>query len=113
MKMQAIKQQVYRLTCTSNTKQLKLQRYDLTYGRDLRYKQQWQEILQQLKELRASGQDFSLADLEQSEQMLKDSLFTVGRLSGMSDDALEIEWQRIQLEAQFNAQFGDIHIEQL
>ena len=109
MKMQAIKQSVYRLTCTSNTKQLKLQRYDLTYGRDLRFKKQWQEILQQLKELRASGQDFSLADLEQSEQMLKESLFTVGRLSGMSDDALEIEWMRIKLEAQFS----DIHIEQL
>jgi len=109
MKMQTIKQQVYRLTCTANTKQLKQQRYDLTYGRDLRFKKHWMAILQQLKELRANGQDFSLADLEESEQMLKASLFEVGRLSGMSDDALEIEWMRIKLETQFS----DIHIEQL
>lgn len=113
MKIQAIKQSVYTLTCCPTTKQLKKERCDLTVGRDLRYKQQWQEILDLLKELRANGQDFSLADLEESEQMLKESLFTVGRLAGLSDDQIEVDWQRIELEVQFEAQFGDIHIEEL
>ncbi len=109
MKLQAIKQQVYQLTCTSNTQQLKKERADLTAGRDLRYKAQWLEILEQLKALRASGQDLSLADLEASEQMLHDSLFEVGRMAGLSDREIKVDWQRIQLEAQFS----DIHIEQL
>lgn len=100
-KIYKIKQQVYSLTSTKNTKQLQQERPDLTSGRDLRYKAQWLAILEQLKALRASGQDLSLADLEVSEQMLHDSLLSFG--------FTEIDWQRIKLEAQF----ADIHIEQL
>ena len=46
-----------------------------------------------------------------SEQMLKNSLFAVGRMSGLSDREIELDWQRICLDAQFNVQFADIHIE--
>lgn len=107
--MQAVKQEVFSLTCTGNTKQLKKERPDLTHGRNLRYKIQWLEILRQLKALRTQKLDMSIHDLEQSEQMLKESLYKVGCLIGQSDDQIEVEWQRIKLEAQF----GDIHIEEL
>lgn len=109
MKMQEIKKEVFSLTCTTNTQQLKKERPDLTDGRDLRYKEQWTEILEKLKVLREQGQDMSLSDLEQSEQMLKESLFEVGHIAGLSNDQIEIDWQRIKLEAQF----GDVHIEEL
>jgi hypothetical protein len=109
MKLQAIKQEVFSLTSTSNTQQLKKERPDLINGRDLRYKAQWLEILEQLKDLRTQELDLSLTDLEQSEQMLKNSLFEVGHISGLDENQIEIDWQRIKLEAQF----GDIHIEEL
>lgn len=107
--MQMLKQEVYNLTQTLNTRQLKKERPDLAAGRDLRYKAQWAEILENLKALRAEGQDISLADLQASEKMLKQSLAKVGRLSGLSSQAIETDWQRIKLEAQFS----DIHIEEL
>lgn len=109
MKMQEVKQEVYRLTCTKNTKQLRRERSDLVEGRDLRYKAQWIEILEKVKELRDKGLDMSLEDLDQSEQMLKESLYSVGRMAGLDDGKIEIDWQRIKLEAQF----GDVHIEEL
>ena len=97
------------MTQTVNTKQLQQERPDLTAGRDLRYKAQWTEILDKLKVLRIRGQDISVADLHESERMLKQSLVKIGRLSGLSEQDIETDWQRIQLEAQF----GDIHIEEL
>jgi cell division protein FtsL len=54
-------------------------------------------------------QDISLEDLEKSEQMLKDSLFKIGHMAGLSNDQLEADWQRIKLEASSR----DIHIEEL
>jgi hypothetical protein len=109
MKLQALKQEVFSLTCTANTVQLRKEHPDLTEGRDLRYKIQWFGILERLKTLRSQGLELSLIDLEESEQMLKKSLFTVGVLTGLSDTQIEADWQRIKLEAQF----GDIHIEEL
>ncbi len=109
MKMQEIKQEVFSLTCTSNTQQLKKERPDLTEGRDLRYKEQWMEILEKLNVLREQGQDMSLSDLEQSEQMLKESLFEVGHITGLSNDQIEIDWQLLKREAESR----DIHISEL
>jgi hypothetical protein len=109
MKMQELKQAVFELTCTQNTQQLRQQRPDLTQGRDLRYKAQWEEVLGNLKALRQEGLDLSLGDLERSEQMLKKSLVTVGRLSGLADEQIESDWQRLKLEAQF----ADVRIEDL
>jgi hypothetical protein len=109
MKLQIVKQTVFSLTCTLSTKQLKQERPELTKGRDLRYKAEWVEILKKIKTLRTQDLDMSLTDLEQSEEMLKASLFRVGRISGLGDEELELDWQRIQLEVQF----GDIHIEEL
>ncbi len=109
MNLNSIKKQVYSLTSTQNTQQLKKQRPDLVKGKDLRYKLHWQTILEQVKQRRAENLDFSLNDLEASDKMLKESLFKVCQLSGMDDETIEIEWQRIQLEAQFS----DIHIEEL
>ncbi len=42
-------------------------------------------------------EDISLADLYRSEQMLKESLFTVGYIAGLNDEQLETDWQRIKL----------------
>lgn len=109
MKLKIIKQEVYHLTDTNSTKQLKKERSDLTLGKDLRYKAHWLEILEQIKSLREQNLDISLEDLEASEKMLKESLFTVGRMAGLKDKKIEIDWQRIQLETQFT----DIHIEEL
>jgi hypothetical protein len=104
-----VKQEVFKLTCTVDTKRLKQERPDLTNGKDLRYKEQWLVILDRVKDLRTQGLDLSLADLDDSEQMLKESLFNVGRMAGLNEDRLGIDWQRIKL----NSQFSDIHIEEL
>ncbi len=109
MKLKAIKQEVYYLTCTKNTQQLKKERADLTAGKDLRYKVQWLAIVEQIKLLREKSLDISLKDLEKSEQMLKESLFIFGRMAGLEDKKIEVDWQRIQLETKFS----DIHIEEL
>ena len=109
MKMQDIKQKVLSLTCTTNTQQLKKERPDLTQGRDLRYKEQWVEIQIKVKRLQEQGQDMSLEDIEQSEQILKNSLFEIGHIAGLSNDQIEIDWQRIKVASQF----GDVHIEEL
>jgi hypothetical protein len=109
MKIQSVKQEVFSLTYTSNTTQLKKERPDLTEGKDLRYKIQWIEILKQLKALRTQVLDISLVDLEQSEKMLKESLFKIGHLANLNNERIETDWQRIKLEAQFS----DIHIENL
>jgi hypothetical protein len=109
MKLKAIKQEVYNLTCTKNTQQLKKERYDLTKGKDLRYKIHWLDILEQIKLLREQNLDISVKDLEESENMLKESLFIVGRIAGLDEEKIEIDWQRIKLETQLT----DIHIEEL
>lgn len=108
MKMAEVKQEVYKLTGTETTKELKKEHPELTEGLDLRYKDHWLSILEQVRALKKIP-DISLAELEQSEQMLKESLFKVGAMAGLSHDELEIDWQRIQLEAQV----ADIHIEEL
>jgi hypothetical protein len=51
--------------------------------------------------------DLSLEDLEKSEQMLKQSLFKVGRMANVSDREIEEDWQRIQQSEK------DIRIEDL
>jgi hypothetical protein len=121
MNMQSIKQEIYHLTDTKNTQQLKKEHPDLTNEKDLRYKIHWQNILEQVKNLPSLGTrckvsqpsavsfDLSITDLERSEKMLKDSLFKIGKISGLSDRELESDWQRINL----TAQFADIHIEEL
>ena len=109
MKLIEIKQEVYNLTQTRDTRQLKKERPDLTLGKDLRYKSHWLEILHQTKILKKQSIDISIEDLDRSEKMLKQSLLTVGRMAGLNDSKIEIDWQRIQLETQFT----DIHIEEL
>lgn len=109
IKLRQMKQEIYQLTQTINTKQLKTERSDLVQNKDLRYKSHWQEILQQLKFERAQGEDISLKDLEASENMLRKSLIAVGELAGLNESEITVDWQRIKLENQFS----DIHIEEL
>ena len=108
MKMAVVKQEVYKLTNTKTTQGLKKEHPTLTQGRDLRYKAHWMSILEELHALKQIP-DISLTDLEQSEHMLKESLFKVGSMAGLSKNELELDWQRIQLEAHVT----DIHIESL
>ncbi|MEM6613343.1 MAG: hypothetical protein AAF652_14010 [Cyanobacteria bacterium P01_C01_bin.72] len=49
MKINQLKQQVYQLTATKNTKQLKSNRAELTTGKDLRIKTSWVAIYSTLK----------------------------------------------------------------
>jgi hypothetical protein len=109
MKILEIKQEVFTLTCTTSTKLLRKERPELTNGKDLRYKKYWLEILEDVKSLRDEGLDISIADLNNSEQMLKESLLNVGKMAGLTEEQLNIDWQRIKLESQFS----DIHIEEL
>ena len=109
MKLKQLKQKIYQLTCTANTKQLKKERLDLVKDRDLRYKSHWLQILQQLKIDRELCLDISWRDLEVSEKMLKESLLTVGGIADLTEQEIEIDWQRIKLENQF----ADIHVEEL
>jgi len=53
--------------------------------------------------------DLSLDDLSRSEQMLKDSLFKVGRMAGLSDAQLFADWQQINQQTSES----DIHIDEL
>ncbi|HIK45432.1 MAG TPA: hypothetical protein IGR64_11190 [Leptolyngbyaceae cyanobacterium M65_K2018_010] len=108
MKLAGVKQEVYRLTGTETTQELKKDHPELTQGRDLRYKAHWIKILEQVRALKQTP-DLSLADLEASELMLKESLFKVGSMAGLTSDELELDWQRIQLASQT----ADIHIEEL
>ncbi len=96
MKLKSIKQEVYHLTSTKNTKQFSQKYSHLTKGKDLRDKSHWLDILEQIRLLREQSLDISLKDLEDSEKMLKESLFTVGKMAGLNKDKLEIDWQRIQ-----------------
>ena len=109
MKLVEIKQQVYQFTCTTNTKQLRKEHPQTTQGKDLRYKNHWIEILDEVKLLRSQNLDISLTDLENSEKMLKKSLLTVGKLVGLNEEKINVDWQKIKLENQFS----DIHIEEL
>ncbi|WP_309734544.1 hypothetical protein [Chamaesiphon sp. OTE_75_metabat_556] len=109
MKISDVKKEIFKLTCIADTKRLKKERPDLTNGKDLRYKEQWLAILDQVKYLQIQGLDLSLADLDDSEQMLKASLFKVGRMARLNECQLDFDWQIINLESQFS----DIHIEQL
>jgi hypothetical protein len=113
MKILEIKQQVYQLTDTTNTDQLKKKYPQLVKHKDLRYKQHWSLLLKELQTLHHNNLDvyfdLSLDDLEKSETMLKESLFTVSRLAGLSDEEIEIDWQRIKLESQVT----NLHLEEL
>jgi hypothetical protein len=109
MKISDAKQEVFKLTCTSNTIKLKQERPDLTNGKDLRYKKQWLSILDLVHSFRIQGLDLSIVDLENSEQMLKKSLFIIGKMVGVNENRLNIDWQVIKLESCFS----DIHIEEL
>jgi hypothetical protein len=109
MKILDIKKEVFQLTCTTDTKELKKDHPNLTNGKDLRYKEQWLKILEDVKFLRNQGSDLSIEDLDESEAMLKESLYTVGKIAGLNEEQLDIDWQRIKLESMFS----DIHIEEL
>lgn len=115
MKLNKIKKDVYKLTCTINTKDLRQQRPELTQGRDLRCKSEWKTILEIVVDLRNQGQDFSIDDLDKSENSLKESLLKIGKLAGLSNENIELDWQRIQLDSQYIIQFNElnIHIEDL
>ena len=63
MKINQLKQEVYRLTSTKNTKQLKFQRPELTRGKDLRTKNSWIAIYSTFKLIDDFHQDRTSRDL--------------------------------------------------
>ena len=63
MKIKQLKQEVYRLTCTKNTRQLKLQKLELTKGKDLRRKDSWIAIYSTFKLIDDFHQDRTSRDV--------------------------------------------------
>ena len=63
MKIKQLKQEVYRLTYTKNTKQLKFQKPELTKGKDLRRKNSWIAIYSTFKLIDDFHQDRTSRDL--------------------------------------------------
>lgn len=57
MKIKQLKQEVYRLTFTKTTKQLKVKKPELTKGRDLRRKDSWISIYSTFKLINDFQQD--------------------------------------------------------
>ncbi len=94
--MRIINAQIAANTEAPAQKELELQRIKDSIGR---YKKVWKEEKNWKMQI-DGNEDISLEDLERSEQMLKKSLFAVGLLTGLSNEQLEIEWQRIKLEAE-------------
>ncbi len=54
-------------------------------------------------------QDLSLEDLDRSEQMLKESLLTIGEMAGLNPEQIESDWEQIKRDAAMK----DIHIEEV
>lgn len=111
MKLQEIKVEVFRLTGIPRTPELKRQRPDLTQGRDLRYKAEWQAILDLLKHQQTLQPDITLDQLDQQEIELQQSLHRIGRVTGLPVKVVDQTWDRIQHTAQANT--VDITLEEL
>lgn len=65
MKIQELKQKVYHLTQTTNTKDLKKSRPELVQGKDLRRKDSWNHIFQALSFTTEFEQDQIEKDIKQ------------------------------------------------
>ncbi|KAI9134006.1 hypothetical protein [Acaryochloris sp. CCMEE 5410] len=111
MKLQEIKVEVFRLTGVPRTPELKRQRPVLTYGRDLRYKAEWLAILDLLKHQQTIQPDITLNQLDQQDIELQQSLHRVGRVTGLSAEAVDKIWKGIQHNSQANS--IDITLEEL
>ncbi|WP_052056138.1 hypothetical protein [Myxosarcina sp. GI1] len=64
MKIKEIKEQVYQLSQTKSTKQLKKERADLVKGRDLRRKQSWTLIFNTLKSINDFYQEITDKEID-------------------------------------------------
>lgn len=109
MKLCEIKLKVFDLLSVTETKQLKKNYPHLVRGKDLRYRVSWSDLLNQLLVIEADVGTVTLETLQETDEYLRQSFFETHRFLGYSDDKIEVEWQRIALEAQFS----DIHIEEL
>lgn len=89
MKLKELKAEAYRRCGVTTTKQLKKQFPHLTKDRDLRFKASWQSIVDDLAD------DLTLADIERSEQEVKQGLHRIGRVTGQSYQDVESIWQTL------------------
>ncbi|MEL7085886.1 MAG: hypothetical protein AAGM36_15465 [Cyanobacteria bacterium J06597_1] len=107
MNINELKAQVYHLSRTGNTRQLKLRYPNIVKNYDLRFKTSWSEVLSSFQIV--AEEDLSLADLEKSELMLHNSLLKIGTIAGLSINSIEKDWLSIKKQAEIE----DIHIEEL
>lgn len=116
-----LKQEVYRLTHTSTTKQFKERFPKYHKRRDLRYKKYWAEILTELiehfSEIDSRVNEFNIASVSlenisnwlntleeadlRSEEKHRQMYFSTGAILGWSVRECEARWSRIQLQAQW------------
>ena len=80
MKINQIKQEVYRLTSTKNTQQLKFKKPELTIGKDLRRKDSWITIYSTFKVIDNFHQDCTSRDVS-----LKHGFKSLDRNSSFND----------------------------
>lgn len=103
MKINQLKQEVYRLTSTKSTKQLKSQRAELTAGKDLRRKDSWLAIYSAFKLVDRFQQDivshqvltkhqFKLLDSSSSFADLLNNVRSLGSLC----DSLELKIDKLE-----------------
>lgn len=119
MKIYEIKQEVFKLTQASSSKQFKQKWPDLHQGRDLRVKKSWACILNQLIEnerLKSEPKDIDiksmkigdlqklLSDSEQTDNLAEEKhrqmYYASGSLLGWSVRDCDIRWKNIKNKAQ-------------
>lgn len=123
MKLKEIKQEVYKITNISTTNMFKEKLSKFHKGRDLRRKQNWAKILNELIEsfdfrtLDFDNSSISSASIENINKWLDDIIktdieqeekhrrmyYSMGVLLGWSTEECDIRWTRIQLKAKWDS----------
>ena len=97
MKIYELKKEVYKLTSTKTTKQLKRSRPDLVYEKDLRRKQSWISIYNTLKLIDSFQQEqtekriceeYSLSPSSSFEELLE-NVKAIGKLYNSVENKIE------------------------
>ncbi len=107
MKIQQLKQQVYQLTGTKSTKELKQKKAELVQDKDLRYKTNWIAIYNVLKVINEFGEEQAEKDIKEK-YTFKDtstqSNFStlIHNIKALEKFANDIDKQFDEIESKFN-----------
>jgi hypothetical protein len=103
MKLITIKQEVFSLTDTQSTQELKTKYPAIVYKKDLRYKKNWLDILEKIKDLGfcsvSEVRNRLQAQKEAMDSIFRKSLQILGETAGLSQEDIELEWKKMELES--------------